>query len=364
MPSLTLTALSYIYLPLAALAFLLTAVNCLLIRTVRNIPALIENSVAILIPMRNESRNVDGILGTALSSKGLSRSEVIVYDDQSSDGTSELLKKYPVRVVRGETPPPGWLGKNNALAQLSRATDADFLVYLDADVRVTPHAIASAISTMKTFGWDFISPYPRQLSQTPLERLFQPLLQWSWLSSVPLRIAESGKFPSMVVANGQFFVVRRNAYQVINGHDAIRSEVLDDLALAKELSKSGFRGSVAEGSRVAECRMYHSARELVDGYTKSLWRAFSNPVVAAIIALLLLATSVVPLIDGIRGYLVGWIGYTLVVLSRIISALRTRTIPNTALLHPLSILILLYLLALSFLRRSRGKLHWRGRSVS
>jgi cellulose synthase/poly-beta-1,6-N-acetylglucosamine synthase-like glycosyltransferase len=359
-----LTILSYIYLPLIAAMLLMTIVNSLTIRRVRNSPETVKNSVAILIPMRNERRNVDGVLTSILRSQGMPRCEIVVYDDQSTDGTGELLGGYPIRVIKGDTPPAGWLGKNYALARLSESTDAEILVYLDADVRVTSDAIASAISAMERYRWDFISPYPRQISETLLERLFQPLLQWSWLASVPLRFAERGKHVSMVVANGQFFVLRRDAYRAINGHNGISSDVLDDLALAKKLVKSGFHGSVAEGSEVAECRMYNSAQELIDGYTKSLWRAFGSPLSAATFASILFLTSVLPFIDGLRGFLVGWVGYALSALSRIIAALRTRTLPNMALLHPISILILLYLLVLSFFRRSRGTLHWRGRTVS
>jgi hypothetical protein len=196
-----------------------------------------------------------------------------------------------------------------------------------------------------------------------MERLIQSLLQWSWLSSVPLRLAERGKFPSMIIANGQFMVIKRDAYLASGGHKAIRAEVLDDLELARLLVKNGFKGGVAEGSAVAECRMYQSAGELVAGYTKSLWRAFGSPLGSIATALYLGVTGVLPILLALSGYPVAWLGYFLVVLSRYVAAARTRSTPSTALLHPLSILTLIALIVLSWQKKLTGQLEWRGRSI-
>jgi len=129
---------------------------------------------------------------------------------------------------------------------------------------------------MKSLQWEFVSPYPRQIAKTWIERLIQPLLQWSWLSSVPLRLAQRFRISSMTIANGQFFIVKRSAYEKVGGHASIKGEVLDDLRLARLLINHGFSGGVAEGSQVAECRMYETTSSLVQGYTKSLWNAFGG----------------------------------------------------------------------------------------
>jgi hypothetical protein len=210
---------------------------------------------------------------------------------------------------------------------------------------------------MNKFGWDFISPYPRQISGSFLEKLIQPLLQWSWLASVPLRIAE--KFPnrSMTIANGQFFIVKRSAYNTSGGHASIPNEVLDDLELARLLISKGFKGGVADGSSVASCRMYKNNSQLIDGYTKSLWKAFGGQF-GTLVAIFLLYFT------GISPYLGIGAPASFIFLSRVLAAIKTRSNPAYAFLHPISILVLLYLIVLSSIRKSRGTLQWRGRAIS
>ena len=354
-----------VILILTAIPLCFTVANSLTMRTVRNQDATrVDPKVSILIPMRNEEKNVEGVLGTINSSKLLTTSETIVLNDHSTDGTASLLDNFEgIQSYAGIELPDGWLGKNFACHQLVTHSTGEYLVFVDADVRLSQSAIAAAITDMNKFGWDFISPYPQQLAETFFERLIQPLLQWSWLSSVPLRYAEKAKFSSMVIANGQFFIMRRDAYIKAGGHKAIRHEVLDDLELARLLVKSGFNGGVADGSAVATCRMYTNQEELFAGYTKSLWRAFGSPVGAIATSTYLFVTGVLPLILALSGLREAWLGYFAVVLSRLVSDIRTRSRSNSALLHPLAIVTLIYLIARSWYLKSTGQLVWRGRSV-
>jgi glycosyltransferase involved in cell wall biosynthesis len=356
----------YILLLLCALPLAYSLLNALTIRVVKSGDAKpVLESVSILIPMRNEANNVAGVLTSALAATALSGSEIIVLNDGSTDETAELLLSYPaVRIIKGLELPAGWLGKNFACHQLVAHSTGDYLVFVDADVRLTPAAISAAITDMNNFGWDFISPYPRQIAFTFFERLIQPILQWSWISSVPLRFAERGKFASMVIANGQFLIVKREPYLAVGGHKEIRQEVLDDLELARLLVKNGYRGGVAEGSEVVSCRMYDNREDLFRGYTKSLWRAFGPPLGAIATSTFLFVTGVLPLLLALLGFSGAWIGYFLLVLSRYVAAARTRSTPSSALLHPLAILTLIYLIGRSWFLKSRGGLSWRGRRVA
>ena len=355
-----------ILLALAAIPLFYTLLNAATIRVVKNSDAkAVTGRISILIPMRNEEQNVDGVITAILLGKFLDDSEIIVLDDQSTDRTAELLQRYPlVKTVSGTELPEGWLGKNFACHQLVAHATGDYLVFLDADVRVAPSAISAAITAMEGFGWNFISPYPHQIAVSFFERLIQPLLQWSWLSSLPLRLAERTTFASMVIANGQFLIVKRQAYLAVGGHKTIRHEVLDDLELTRLMVKNGFKGGVADGSAVVDCRMYVNRTDLFNGYTKSLWRAFGSPLGAMAAVIFLFASGVLPLVLALSGFRLAWIAYFCVVLSRYVAALRTRSTPSTALLHPLAILTLIYLIAKSWYLKSRGELLWRGRSVT
>src|SRR5205823_5077477 len=158
---------------------------------------------------------------------------------------------------------------------------------VDADVVLAPHAVAAAVHLLDAAGLDLVSPYPRQRAETSSERLVQPLLQWSWLTFLPLRWAERSRRPSLAAANGQFLAVRRSAYRRAGGHAAVRAEVLDDLALLRAIKRRGGRGGVVDGTALADCRMYRGWSELRDGYSKSLWSAFRSPVRATAVGALL-----------------------------------------------------------------------------
>ena len=196
-----------------------------------------------------------------------------------------------------------------------------------------------------------------------LERLVQPLLQWSWLSSVPLRIAERFGIPSMTIANGQFFIVRQNAYKAIGGHEAIKNEILDDLTLARTLTREGFSGGIAEGSSLAQTRMYSSNTALVEGYAKSLWKAFGNPFGTMVAIALLSLTQIIPIVLGLSGYALGWISYFMVASSHAMAAVRTKSRTTNIFLHPISSFIIIVLICESIRRKALGKITWRGRYI-
>ena len=343
---------------LCAIALIITVVNVINMRVVGLKGATtVSETIDVLIPMRDEEENVEGCLKSVLNSELLEASKVYVLDDGSSDSTGQLISEFKVNKLTGTPLPSDWLGKVWACHNLAQSGSGKYLVFMDADVRLHPYAIASSITRMNKFGWDFISPYPRQIAGSFLEKLIQPLLQWSWLASVPLRLAE--KFPnrSMTIANGQFFIVKRSAYEKSGGHAEISGEVLDDLELARLLVSHGFKGGVADGSAVASCRMYKSNAQLIDGYTKSLWKAFGGQLGTVVAILLLFFT-------GISPYLGIGAPASFIFLSRVLAAIKTRSNPAYAFLHPISIVLLLYLITLSSIRKSRGTLTWRGRELS
>ena len=313
--------------------------------------------------MRNEASNIDGVLPDLLSQSQLAQCEVIVLNDHSTDDTAMKLARYSVRTLDGKNLPAGWLGKNFACHQLSDAATAEFLVFIDADVRLTQTAVSSAIAEMTRLRWDFASPYPRQRAKSVLEILIQPLLQWSWFATVPLRLAEKFRTPSMAVANGQFLIIRKSAYRAIGGHEAIKSDVIDDIAIARELLRAGFRGGVMDGSRIANCRMYENNRDLIEGYRKSLWRAFGSPIGSLLAILILSCAALVPWWFALHGSILGWLGALSGVFSRFVVALKTRSRWESALMHPISILILIVFILWSWIGKARGTLTWRDRTI-
>ncbi len=301
------------------------------------------------------------VAGIAWTSAGF---DVVVLDDASSDGTPAIAAQAGAQVVPGAALPPGWLGKPWACAQLAAATDADVLVFVDADVRLAPGAVPAAVALLLTAGLDIVCPFPRQLAVTPAERLVQPLLQWSWLTTLPLRRAERSPRPSLTAACGQFLVVRRAALERAGGFAAVRAAVFDDLALVRAVKASGGRGGVVDGTALATCRMYASWPELRDGYGKSLWAAFGSPPAAVTVLAGLTLVYVVPPIAALRGSRAGLAGYLAAVASRVVAARTTggRAWPDAA-AHPASVVTFGYLTLRSLRERRRGSLRWKGRKI-
>ena len=351
-----------ISLYLSALALALVIFNSLTIRVIKNSPTKPSGSVSVLIPMRNEEENVKGCLSSVLAQKGLDTLEVVAIDDGSTDNTSNEVKAFPsVELISGEKLPDKWLGKLWACQQLAEKSSGDYLVFVDADVRLSDYAVANSISKMGN--WDFISPYPRQLTSGFVQKIFQPLLQWSWLSSVPLLIAQKYSIKSMAVANGQFLIFRRDAYFKSGAHAGIKTEVLDDLMLARNLLKQGYKGGVAEASNIATCHMYKNKMELFKGYQKSLWKAFGSVPGTMLAIALLIVTGILPIISTALGSTSGLAAFGLITLSRMISSLRTGSLPNSAIFHPLAILMLLGLILFSWYGKITNTITWRDRTV-
>lgn len=341
----------------------ISAVNFLQIRTPKQISELSE-TVAVVVPMRNEAENIEGVVATLSAQAG--PFHFYLLDDNSEDLTFDLLHRFTAgdsrfTVIKGAALADGWIGKTWALQQLYEASNEEILVSIDADVRLTNDAINKSVTLLRTTQLDFLSPYPRQIARTFGERLIQPLLQWSWLTTVPLRFAEGSGQKSMAVANGQFFVVRRSALDSIGGYQSVKHAVIDDVFLARELISTGASGTVVNGSDIAETRMYASWSEIKAGYGKSLSKAFGSLAGAVFVSAFLIATSIAPLILGLLGNPYGWVSFAAIVGTRVLSAAKSRGNLLDSVLHPISIAALIYLIVYSYL--VRGTVTWKGRTV-
>jgi cellulose synthase/poly-beta-1,6-N-acetylglucosamine synthase-like glycosyltransferase len=345
----------------AALMTLHSAVNATLLRvpTATATPA----RVSVLLPVRDEAARVEPCLRALLAQTGVDL-EVVVLDDGSTDGTGDVVRRVAdgdprVRLLAGRPLARGWLGKPHACQQLADAAAAtsDVLVFVDADVVLAPHAVAATAALLEETGLDLLSPYPRQ--EAPgATALVQPLLQWSWLTFLPLRLAERSPRPSLAAANGQLLAVRRSAYDRIGGHGAVRDAVVEDVELLRALKRAGFRGGVCDGTSLATTRMYDDWPSLVEGYGKSLWTL--PPATLAVLALL----YVVPPLAALRGSRAGLLGYAAGVAGRVVAGRRTgaRVLPDAA-AHPLSVSAFVTLAVRSRVARRRGTLAWKGRSL-
>jgi hypothetical protein len=356
------------------------ALNQALLRRPPADPPPVRRPVTVVVPVRDEAAQIEGCLTALLDQRGVEDLRIVVVDDGSTDGTPALVRAVGdprVRLVAAGTPPPGWLGKAHACA-VGAGADGDgaadggvdggvdgVVAFVDADVRLFPDALAGAVAILDTHRLDLVSPWPRPVAHGPAERLVQPLLPWLWATTLPLRLAERSRRPSLAAANGQFLVLGRRGYARAGGHAAVRGEVLEDIALLRAVKRSGGRGVAVDGSRLAACRMYEGWPALRDGYAKSLWSAVGgSPAASAAAAAVLTAVYVLPPLAALRGSRAGLVGYVAGVAGRAVSAAGTggRVWPDV-LAHPVSILVLDWLMARSLVGHRRGTLSWRGRRL-
>lgn len=371
-------------------------VNARLLRRPSTAPSVVEGPVSVLLPVRDEAHQVGACLDALLRQRGVPGLRIEVLDDGSTDGTAEVVRAVAAADARvslhtGTPLPHGWLGKPYAchqLAALAKDTAQDtaqnparapvqparveasqqVLVFVDADVILAPDAVAAAVGLLD--GFDLVCPYPRIVTRGLGERLVQPLLQWSWLTFLPLRAMERSARPSLAAAGGQFLLLTRCGYDRAGGHAAVRDEVLEDIGLARAVKRTGGRIALADGSRLASCHMYATWPALVAGYTKSLWASFGSPVAAAAVVGVLLLLYAVPaplavIAAGLGAWPVavaGGLGYLLGVGGRVVAARATgsRAWPD-ALAQPVSMVLFAWLVVRSYRRRHTAT--WKGRRV-
>jgi GT2 family glycosyltransferase len=354
-----------------------TAVNARVMRRARvDAPATTE-LVSVLIPARNEAARIGPTIESILATDGVVI-EVIVLDDHSTDDTALVVRSVAahdrrVRVVNGAEFPAGgrWLGKPYACQQLGDLAAGSVLAFVDADVVLHPGALRASVDLLRTYDLSLVSPYPRQQMGTAAEHVIQPLLQWLWLTFLPLRLAERPKPVSMAAANGQLLVVDANAYRAIGGHGCVAADVIEDVAMARAMKASGRRATVADGSAIATCRMYDGWGSLRDGYSKSLWAAVQPRSASRAVGGLLALTYVVPPLGAVAGLVtkdrvlarIGIVGWLAAVAGRIVSARATGGRSVDALSHPVAVVALLGLGRRSHRLRAAGSLTWKGRSV-
>ncbi len=232
--------------------------------------------VSVVIPARNEARNIARCAESALRS-GHPRLEVIVVDDHSTDGTGDIARaiaaKDPrLRVIAPEPLPGGWFGKQWACAAGARASSGEIIGFLDADTWQAPDLVPRVVAAMRSRRAHMLSVAGRQELGSFWERVLQPqifgliLARFGGTESV-----NRARRAHQKIANGQCLFVRREAYDAIGGHGAVRHKVAEDLALAQLFHARGHRTALVLGLAQLDTRMYTTLGELLEGWGKNVY---------------------------------------------------------------------------------------------
>jgi chlorobactene glucosyltransferase len=239
--------------------------------------------VSILIPARNEEISIRECI-VSLLLQDYPNIEIIVLDDHSNDNTENILRELAtttrkLKIIEGEELPPGWLGKNWACYQLGELAKGSFLLFTDADTRHEPNAVREAVWTLISQRLDFLSALPLQIVETFGEKLLVPSLYSYTQSFISLNLSYLLPIPGLSASIGQFMLIRRDIYKEIGGHEAIRDDVADDLALVRQVKAHKRRWRLFDGTALIRCRMYRSFSQVFYGFSKNFFSIFGNRII-------------------------------------------------------------------------------------
>jgi chlorobactene glucosyltransferase len=337
-------------------------------------------SLSVIIPARDEERNIEACV-VSLAASEYPSFEIIVVDDQSQDRTAEIVRgldpgnAQAIRLVQGSPLPEGWLGKPWACSQGAALATGELLLFTDADTVHAPDLLARAVTELDRAGGDMITLIGRQIMATFWERLLQP--QFFFLLAMRFPRAGEEKEPRQwrhAIANGQYILFRRNAYEGLGGHAAVAEEIVEDLRLAQLVVQGGWR-LVVRGAEGLKTRMYQSLADLVEGWSKNVATAVLQTTPGWLLPIMFpfgllvgwglwLVPSVVLgwcLATGASGLATQWAAVATAV-GVVVWGRTTRIMGENvgfALLFPLGSLLAGYIFILSWFKGDR--IRWKGR---
>ena len=347
--------------------------NYMLPENIRKSPPL----VSILIPARNEEFNIKRCI-TSLLKQDYPDIEILVLDDNSSDATSSVVKQLEekdsrVKLITGKPLISGWLGKSYACWQLSKHAKGEYLFFTDADTLHFKNSVSNILGCLIKNNLDALSAIPRQIMVTLHERMVVMWVHFGILSLMPLLPVKISKNPLFSTANGQCLLFKNNVYKKIGGHKSIKNKILEDIHISKQVKRHGYKFMIFDGSRNIHCKMYRSFGELITGFSKFMLAAFGNNVLTlAVVIFIISALFLLPFILLPLGTLLfNWSGSIInliiiqifiILIMRIIMAIRLKSRVIDCFLHPLSMIYIILICINSVLQARFGEgVRWKDR---
>jgi chlorobactene glucosyltransferase len=335
--------------------------------------------VSVLIPARDEEKKIGGCL-RSLGRQDYGNIEILVLDDNSSDKTNDIVNKWSgrdarIRLIKGKPLIRGWKGKTYACHQLSREARGEYLIFTDADTLHFPDSVSSSLAALETNGLDAISVFPRQIMVSIHERMVVIFINIALLALLPLFLVKKIKSPRLSIANGQFFLFKKKVYDRVGGHRNIKKDIVEDVALSRQVKKCGFKFRVFDGRKNIHCRMYEGFGQVVTGFSKFIFAAMNYNILSLIsVITMILLLFLFPFIFLPLGILLEWplmvnmnlfIQVSIILIIRIVMTFRFKSKLVDIFLHPLSMVYIAVLSVNSVMQAKYGKgIYWKDRYYS
>jgi glycosyltransferase involved in cell wall biosynthesis len=326
--------------------------------------------VSVIVPARNEEASLGTCIESLVSQSGV-EFEVIVVDDHSTDRTHEIALSFAVapksrlRVIEAGPLPAGWTGKNNAVVTGVQQARGEWLLFTDADTFHLPGSLARALAEAREHQVDILSYSPEQITVTFWEMAVLPVVFAELARQYPPSKVSDPNSPA-AAANGQYILVKREAYDAVGGHAAVASEILEDVALARRFKTAGKKIRFRYAAAAVRTRMYRNWRQLRDGWTKNLALLFPRPGRLALKSMFLWAMPwavafLLPILSGKHWWLSPLFVGTFLWLTWRLE--RANFTPHMSFLGALfGMPIFAYLLLRSKRAHAEGNILWKGRT--
>jgi chlorobactene glucosyltransferase len=355
-----------------ALLLFTTLLNALAGPRLKNGPKEHSNpKVSVLIPARNEERNIRNCLDS-LQKQDYENFEIIVLDDESTDDTFSIAQSIAqtnrrITICPGKPLPDGWTGKNWACHQLSEFATGEIIIYTDADNRHEGNAVSKTVAWIEHYKLDLISAFPQQITNTFFEKLTVPTVDLFLYSFLPLWFTYYLPEPSLAAANGQWIVFRKESYKKMGGHAKVRAEIVEDVELSRLAKRQGHRILTCSGTGIIYGHMYQSYKEVWHGFTKNLFGLVSHNIfIFFAIQITMLTIFILPYALLLSQSMFWYSFFAMIIglLIRLILVISFKHPPITSIiLHPLSIFLILVIGFNSFIKIKFGKIIWKSREI-
>jgi glycosyltransferase involved in cell wall biosynthesis len=310
-----------------------------------------QPEVSIIVPARNEEVCLSDCLNSLVGQTRVTF-EIIVVDDDSTDRTRQIATSFAgVHVVSAPPLPIGWTGKNNAIWAGVQEARGEWLLFTDADTVHVPGSLARALAEAKEQGTDMLSYSPEQIAVTLWEMAVLPVVFAELAHQYPPKKVSDPASP-IAAANGQYILIRRQAYDAVGGHRAIAGDLLEDVALARAVKSSGHKLQFRYGGDAVRTRMYRNFQQLREGWTKNLALLFPNPTNRATALL--------------AWWIIAWLTLPLPIAALALYARIRRCnfgVGSTVTGTIVGVPFLTYLLFRSKIAHQKGQVNWKGRAI-
>lgn len=324
--------------------------------------------VSVLIPARNEAQNISQVIGD-LQKQPHQNIEIVVFDDQSDDETATIVQSLAteddrIRLIQSNGLPDGWLGKNHACHKLAASAKGDFLLFIDADVRLSGNQIADTVGTLNEEKAALLSLFPMQQMETTGEEITVPLMNFILLTLLPLPLVKISKRSSLAAANGQFMLFDPHVYRKYQPHQALRKSKVEDIEIARLLKKNGEKIICQTADENLACRMYNGFRESCDGFAKNILMFFGNSIAATLLFFIITSFGWISVLLFSSSSLVFMLYLAIIVLTRVVVSVISRqsVLKNVLWIVPQQFAFGL-IVAKAINRTFKNQHQWKGRSI-